>query len=176
MLADEPPKKKKRGGKKRERQFLTELRHSFEDRGAFFYKLPDMPHFAGAGFRFDLDKPFDAFVVYSRRFGAKGIPIAIEAKSLRRYAALGSQIRPSQIKGLNGITAAGGRGFIFLNVRSNTPRMNRLLILDWSLFGEDFTKGKTIKKKDLQRMPFIEGQRINKKIRYDLSPWLTTLK
>lgn len=164
FLADEVPKRPKRS-RKRERVFLTELRHSFEERGAFFFKIADLPHFAGAKFRFDLEKPFDAFLSY------RGIPIAIEAKTLKSYAAFGSQIRPSQIKGLDRFVAAGGLGFIFVNIRSGKPRLNRLLIFDWSKWGRDFSDGWTMKKAELECEPFLTGK--NK--RFDLAPWLTTL-
>lgn len=163
--ADDVPKRPKRS-RKRERVFLTELRHSFEERGAFFLKIADLPHFSGAKMRFDLEKPFDAFLSY------KGIPIAIEAKTLKSYSAFGSQIRPSQIKGLDKFVAAGGRGFIFVNIRSARPRLNRLLIFDWATFGRDFSDGWTMKKKELMCEPFITGT----KGRFDLEAWLKTIQ
>jgi hypothetical protein len=164
FLADEIPKRKRSA--KRERVSLTELKHSFEDHGAFFFKIADLPHFPGAKMRFDLEKPFDAFVCH------RGTPIAIEAKTMKSYTAFGRQIRPSQIKGLNKFVAAGGCGFIFLNIRSKKPRMNRLLIFDWAKWGQDFSSGWTMKKKELERYPFIN----KKKGRFDLTAWLLTVK
>jgi hypothetical protein len=165
FLADEIPKKRKRS-RKRERVSLTELKHSFEDQGAFFLKIADLPHFPGAKFRFDMEKPFDAFVCH------RGTSIAIEAKTLKTYAAFGSQIRSSQIKGLDSFVAAGGCGFIFLNIRSKKPRINRLLIFDWSEWGRDFSNGWTMKKKELECQPFITGS----KGRFDLAAWLKTVQ
>ncbi len=157
--------KPKRRSKKRERGFLTELRHSFEENGAFFFKIADMPHFAGSRHRFDLEKPFDAFLCY------KGKPIAIEAKTLTSYSAFGSQIRGSQIKGLDAFVKAGGRGFIFLNIRTKKPYMNRLIIFDWEEYGERFKSGWTMKKKELLCQQFRQG----KKKRFLLRLWLTSL-
>ena len=125
-----------------------------------------MPHFAGAKMRFDLEKPFDAFLCY------KGVPIAIEAKTLKSYAAFGSQIRPSQIKGLDSFVAAGGFGFIFLNIRSAKPRINRLIVFDWAKWGRRFSDGWTMKKAELLGEPFITGT----KGRFDLASWLTRVK
>lgn len=159
FIADGQLKKKKR--KKREQVFLTELKRSFTGYGSFFYKIADMPHM-GLGTRFDLDKPFDAFVV------SKSVAIAIEAKSMKSYAAFGRQIRSSQIKGLNKFTRHGGRGFVFLNIRSGTPRINRLIIFDWMDIKDRVMRGQSIKKKELESLPYIDGH----KKRFNIRKWM----
>jgi len=157
---------KKRKAKPRERSFLTELGHSFTQAGAFWFKIPDLPHFKGSQFRFDAEKPFDAFASYM------GLAIAIEGKSLRDYEAFGvSQLRQCQVDGLDRFVDEGnGLGFVMINVRQKAV-FNRLIILDWSEHRSRLTKHGSIKKAELTAMPFIDGF----KGRYDLTPWLTNL-
>lgn len=162
---------RKRKAKPRERSFLTQLGHSFREAGAFFYKIQDLPHFAGSQFRFDAEKPFDAFAAY------QGFAMAIEGKSLRDYEAFGvSQLRQCQVDGLN-LFQDNGASFVMINVKvkkttiDGTAKMNRLLILDWREHGERLVKHSSIKKAELAAMPYIEcvGER------FDLRPWLMSL-
>lgn len=48
-----------------------------------FVKIPDMPHFAGAKFRFDLQKPFDCLFVKAK--GYVGICFYLPRKYKRLY-------------------------------------------------------------------------------------------
>lgn len=169
-LAEEiEPKKSK--PKPRERSFLTELGHSFVDAGAFWFKIPDLPHFKGSQFRFDAEKPFDAFACYM------GLAMAIEGKSLREYEAFGvSQLRQCQVDGLDCfLDNGGGASFVMINIKLKatlgTHRSNRLLILDWSEHRDRLKKHGSIKKAELMDMSYIEGS----KGRFDLRPWLTSL-
>lgn len=120
-----------RPGRKREREFLTQLKASFLARGAFFYKIPDMPHFEGAQFRFDLAKPFDAFG------GFAGQAFVIEAKVMSGFKSFSlKDLRDSQVVGLDAWAKAGGKAFVFIMVwqkaeGSTKSIVNRLYILNW---------------------------------------------
>ncbi len=107
--------------KKREREFLTELKHSCAARGVAFYKIPDMPQFAGAKSRFNPMKPFDGFM------GFDGVPIAFEAKAQADFSAFGlNAFQPQQIENLIRWHNAGHVSMVLLNVR--IPRKeNRML-------------------------------------------------
>lgn len=121
--------------KKKERSFLTELKKSFQGCGAFFHKITDFPHFQGMATRFDLAKPFDAFVILGGR------AIAIEAKSMNDFQAFGMRhLRDCQVKGLDEVSAAHGEAYVFLNVRragnkeKGVTRVNRLFMFQWDYF------------------------------------------
>lgn len=117
---------------KRESEFLTELKHSFRERGAFFFKIPDMPHFAGSKAHFDIKKPFDAFGAW------QGQAFAIEAKVMKDWTKFGiKNLRQNQIDGLNAWEKAGVPGFVFVQLRrqrraknAQSP-INRLYIFSW---------------------------------------------
>jgi len=139
----------------KERSFLTELKRSFEAEHAFFYKISDMPHFAGMTSRFDKPKPFDAIAVLT------GIPIAIEAKSFNDYKALNiSLFRHCQVKGLDEFAEAGGKSYVFLNVRragnktGGVKRVNRLYAFNWLELKRVLTVS-SIKKDQLMAMPYV---------------------
>ncbi len=139
----------------KESHFNTEIRKSFEHLGGYAYKIPDMPHGAIKGMRFNPDKPCDIMV------GWRGIYFGIEGKIIKKLGAFGDQIRESQIKGLDAMVASGNSAFVFLNVRINGDeggkRVNQLVIFDWVLWGPKFKQG-TIKKADL--IEVIESQGI----------------
>ncbi len=118
-----------------EQTFTTDLKASFIKHGAFFFKIPDMPHGAGGMTSFDIKKPFDAVALY------RGRAIAIEAKFLKEYKSFGlKDLRPNQIDGLNWWEMQGGESYVMLNVRRpNNPltgskRCNRLMIFPWKEF------------------------------------------
>ena len=156
----------------RERKFITELKKSFAMHSqTFFHKISDMPHFAGMTSRFDMEKPFDAFAIYS------GMGIAIEAKSFKDYQAFGMRhLRPCQEKGLTAVHAAFGHAYVFLNVRRNSnkslqvKRVNELYIFEWEWLFLRLSKS-SIKKKELEDLPSITG----KKGVFDLSGFFECL-
>lgn len=138
---------------KPEQMFLTRLTKTFEEYGVFFHKIADMPYTPGLS-GFDLKKPFDAFAV------AESVPIAIEAKYIPKYQAFGlNALRDNQIEGLDRFERAGGKGYIFLNVRQKydarvgTKRLNRLLIFPWEVFRR---RTETYKKKELEEWPYTD--------------------
>lgn len=168
---------------KRERQFLSQLGASFRERKAYFFKIPDMPHFAGAQFRFDIQKPFDAFACWA------GIPIAIEAKVIEDFRKFGiKSLRPNQIAGLDAWSRSGGRAFVFLNVwrqarshdRKGRPlaqsRVNRLYVFDWETLKakESFSKPELFSLIHIPQYSYLdpEGKR---KYRYNLDEFLVEL-
>lgn len=139
--------------------FNSEIVASLKDQGFWAYKIPDMPHFAGAMFRFDREKPFDIVACKS------GLMLAIEGKQLKSYQAFGSRhMRPHQIKSLDEVVSRGGKAFVFLNIRQKKPYLNRLLIFEWPNLTLSTEKA-SFKKVELQKMPFVEG----KKGQFDLS-------
>lgn len=152
----------------RERIFTTELGHSFRERGAFFHKIMDMPHFQGAQFRFDIKKPFDVFACYL------GIPIAIECKSITKFQKFGiKNLRPNQVIGLEAFSNAGGSAFVFLNVRRRASiddaisHTNRLYIFEW----KELRAKEAYSKAELLTLPHIVGR----KQRFNLDEFLVDL-
>lgn len=140
---------------KREQAFLTALKKSFQNQGAFFYKIPDMPHVPGL--RFDMEKPFDAFAVHGTR------RMAIEAKSLKGMQAFGLRhMRYCQEVGLDAFIEAGGESWVFVDTG------DRAIPLKWSWLRQRFAKEGSLKKAELSAMPFIPRV----KGRYDLALWL----
>ena len=153
---------------KRESRFLTELKYSFLESKAFFHKISDSFH--GGGLRFDAPKPFDAFGVYN------GVPFAIEAKMIAGYKAFGkTSLRDCQIKGLQDWSDAGGKSFVFLNVKqkgdkeTGTKRLNRLIIIEWSRIADS---PRNFRKTELELFPYIDG----KKKRFDVSHFLSAIE
>lgn len=163
----EPRKSRK---KNREREFLTNLKGEFEEHGCFWHKISDSPIFAGMRSRYTDAKPFDAFTVF------KGVPVAIEAKYLPEYKAFGiNSLRDSQRDGLQDFINAGGRGFVFLNIRRvadrehQTGRLNRLLIFEYEQLVD---YGRNLKKKELEQWPYLECH----KKRFMIGGWLGCLE
>lgn len=153
---------------KLERKFLSEIGASARADNCFFFKIPDLPHFEGAKFRFDIKKPFDAFACYF------GQPIAIEAKVINGFKSVGiKQLRPNQVEGLDKWEKSGGKAFIFLNIRQAPNQLkglkyeNRFLYFPWWQFR---AKG-TYSKKELLIYPSVSGRNG----RYNLSDWLVSL-
>ncbi len=120
---------------KKEQAFLIELKNSFQKAKAFWYKIPDSPIYKGMQTKFTGAKPFDSFMIY------KGVPVAIEAKYISDYKSFGmKQLQPSQIQNLEAFENAGGKSYIFLNVRRRAnpecfeSYVNALLIFPWCEF------------------------------------------
>ena len=136
---------------------MTDLGRSFRDAGAFFYKIPDMPHLPGAA-RFDTEKPFDAFAVYAhRRF-------AIEAKALDGYQAFGLRhLRHCQEVGLNDFDRSGGESWVFVLVE--LPSEQRLIMLPWHTVRD---RAHSLKKVQMEAKPYLKRA----KGRYEVGEWL----
>jgi penicillin-binding protein-related factor A (putative recombinase) len=162
----------------REAQFNTELVNSLKYWGAWAHKIPDLPASMAAGLRFTPDKPCDVVGGYGKFF-------AIESKQIKKFEAFGMRfLRDSQIKELNSIIERGNRAFIFLNIRikavkGKVKRENRLVIFDWKEFRE---LKETIKKADVEKLPYITYQTVKKnefdkdtEIIYNLKPFLESL-
>lgn len=151
-----------------ERVFLSGIKKSLEEKGVFFHKIADMPHFRGSGTKFDLKKPFDAFGIYF------GIPFAIEAKYIPEIRGFGiKQLSENQIEGLNQFEIAGGRSFVFLNIRQFAnpklarSRFNRLIIFPW----KQLKRKEKYAKSEIMAMPSIDGIRS----RFNLDEFLINL-
>lgn len=148
----------------KESKFLSELKNALISRGAYFYKIVDMPHFQGKKTRFDTPKPFDAFCLI------EGTPIAIEAKIAKSFAAFGKRhLRPSQLIGLEEFQKAGGLSYVFLNIRikaikGEQKHENRLLIFNWNDLRD---RDGSFKKSEIQSMKFIQGEKGG----FDLNEW-----
>ncbi len=148
-----------RPGRKREREFLTQLKHSFLERNAFFYKIPDMPHFEGAKFRFDIPKPFDGFGCFA------GSEFVIEAKVISRFKKFSlKDLRPCQIEGLGAWERSGGKSFIFVLLWQQgrpsvamTP-IYRLYVLPWA----EFQARGGYSKAEMVMLPFIARYRLKR--------------
>jgi hypothetical protein len=142
--------------RRKESRFLSELRLTFiNEYNCFWYKIPDLPVYAGMKTRFNVSKPFDAVLL------AQGKPIAIEAKYLADYGSFGPKnLTASQVEGLCDWQAAGGEAYVFLNIRRkqdkerNLTRLNRLLIFDWTALR---VRTSNYSKQEMLSFPFVEG-------------------
>lgn len=138
--------------RKREREFLTALKGSFADRNAWFYKIPDMPHFEGAKFRFDIPKPFDGLGIFA------GQPFVVEAKVITVFKKLSlKDLRPCQVEGLENWYRRGGKAFVFYYLwqksRNDDGRsgVRRLYIIPWERMRQ---AGSPVSKAELLTLPY----------------------
>ncbi len=117
-----------------------------ESRG-WAYNIPDMPA------RFTPDKPCDVIAMY------EGRGVLIECKMLKGYQAFGKRhIRPSQIREMDKALEAGTRAFLFVNIRKTAkPRLNRIIILEWSEVRERIMSEVSYKKPEMESFDYIEG-------------------
>jgi Holliday junction resolvase len=154
----------------KEKHFVVELKNSLKNHG-FFFKIPDIPA-SMTMMRFMPDKPFDVIAV------VKGIPIAIEAKMIKDHKSFGAKdLRETQVSGLTEFKNAGGRSFVFLNIRrpadkdKGVKRLNRLLIFE---AGWLIDRGQIYKKEliEIDEKFGIEG----KKKTFDLDNWVQWMK
>ena len=89
--------------KKMESKFTTMLRKTFEERGGFFYKIPD----ASSAQRFMIKKPFDVIACVNGR------SVAIECKYLSEPKAFGiSSLSEHQIDSLEKHAISGGLSLV----------------------------------------------------------------
>jgi len=138
-----------------ESQFLTEIRHSFEDMGSFAYKIPDSANMRG---KFTLAKPFDMVAEVN------GQLIAIEGKvQLNGRAWSIRTVRDTQKLGLSKVESFGNPAFIFLCWKKERG-FYELIIIPFHYIKMQFS----FSKKDLINWPF-KVVRDNKKCRYNLT-------
>ena len=140
-----------------EKSFLAELKRTFDEFGVFWYKIPDLPVYKSMSTRFNPPKPFDAIML------RQGVPYAIEAKYLPDFKSFGIRnLTQSQVEGLCDWQAAGGKAFVFLNVRrksdasNDISRINRLYVFDWSQMR---ASSKNYNKAELMQLPYSEGSK-----------------
>lgn len=143
----------------RESNFTSEIMDSLRLMGAWCYKIADSPTSWTKGItRFTPEKPCDVIVCL------RGKMIGIESKQLKKFEAFGrTQMRDSQIKALGEIVAAGGTGYVFLNIRvkaikGKQKHENRLIVFDWAKWGERLSGNDTIKQKDLLNWTHVTGK------------------
>lgn len=119
---------------KREAIFLSDLKRSWNLDG-FFFKIPDMPHFAGAKFRFDIAKPFDAIAALG------GVAIAIEAKAFPEFKTFSKDmLRECQKEGLDRWTAAGQLALVVVQVQP-LRQLPAIAVLNWVTWRERLLAG-----------------------------------
>jgi len=143
----------------KESVFNSEIVGSLRDFGFWAYKIPDFPQSMIRGSRFNPEKPFDIVGMISE------IGVAIEGKQMRKFEAFGIRhMRPSQIAEFDFmVDNSAARAFIFLNIRQKADKVagsqyeNRLIILEWSEI-RDRLKKESIKKKEIEGLPFIQGK------------------
>lgn len=143
----------------READFTSEVMASIREIGGWCYKIADSPTSWTRGItKFTPDKPCDVVACLD------GVMVAIECKQLKKFAAFGrTQMRESQITALTEIVAAGGKGYVFLNIRikaikGKQKHENRLIIFDWDKWGDRLSGNDTIKQKDLLNWTHITGK------------------
>ena len=142
----------------KEATFSSELMESLRLMGAWCYKIADSPASWTKGItRFTPEKPCDIIACLG------GTMIGIECKQLKKFQAFGrTQMRDSQVKALGEIVAAGGKGYVFLNIRIKAIKgkqkpENRLIVFDWAKWGERLSGNDTIKQKDLMAWTHATG-------------------
>lgn len=141
-----------------EKLFNTEVVNSLKHEGAWAYKIPDMPSSLMAGGRFNPDKPCDVVGCAEGRF------IGIESKQFKEIKGFSLRyLRYNQVDSLNQMHEAGGRAYVFLNIRVASPRENRLIIFSWGKW-RDVLETKIVPKKLIMELPHIKG----KKKKFDL--------
>lgn len=154
----------------RESTFTTEVIRSIRRDGGWVYKIPDAPTSRITGMRFTASKPFDLVACMDGRL------VAIECKQIKKWKAFGmNDMRTSQLVNLPSVIKAGGRSFVFLNVRI-ARKENRLIFLDWEVWGPRIER-ESIKAKDLKELPFCEAHTHEGKTHFDLSDfyeWLVS--
>ena len=99
--------------------------------------------------------------------------MAIECKMLKGYQAFSKKkMSDHQIQHLSLFELAGGKSFVFLNIRVTEPgkRMNRLIIFKWEWLLKMWEMG-SIKKINLEAFLHVEGH----KQRYDLTHFLNNI-
>jgi hypothetical protein len=129
-----------------------EIIHALKECGCWAYKIPDMP-FTGRA-TFCPPKPCDIISLYN------GTTFYVEAKLMKKWEAFGERwLEESQIAKGKEIIDAGGKYFIFLNVRikadslKNVKQDNRLIIFRY----QDVVGKPSIYAKDLINYPYISG-------------------
>lgn len=134
----------------REATFNTEVKKSLIDFGyPFVYKPPDMPRFSNS--RFQENKPCD-LIAQSKK---NGKVIAIESKQIKKWQTFGMRfLRDHQIETLEAVSKKG-YGFVFLNVRIQSPRENRCLVFPW----KKFKQKEKYNIQELKAYPFYKGSK-----------------
>lgn len=153
-----------------EKTFNLELKKSLIFHGAWAHKIADMPR--GPMLRFNPEKPCDIVGVF------KGQMFVIESKQIKKFQAFGIEaLRPGQISSLTKIHEAGGKAFVFLNVR--IPRtINSILVFEWEFWKWRWQTLGSLKKDEIEVMTFKEGlkaQRVNKDLIFDLEEFLASV-
>jgi len=154
--------------------FSTEIVRSLRYHGGWAYKIPDAPITKEILkiTRFTAAKPSDIVACFDSLF------VAIETKQLKTWKALSIRdFRPEQIEGLTNIVAHKGRAFVFVNIRINKkgqPYENRLIILDWAVWGERL-QAKSIFAKELKERAYYKSFTVDEKRIFDLTEWLMLL-
>lgn len=108
---------------KRESKFLTDMKRSWPGQ-EFFFKIPDMPHFQGAKFRFDIPKPFDVLATLDKT------ALGIETKAFSEFEAFSSgMMRASQVDALDRWTSQGQLGLVIIQIA--IPKTPMVGIFSW---------------------------------------------
>lgn len=158
----------------KEAKFTTEIVRSLRHHGGWAYKIPDAPITKEILkiTRFTAAKPCDIVSCFDSLF------VGIETKQLKKWEALGIRhFEKEQIEGMTNIIANGGRAFAFINIRINKkgqPYENRLIVLDWAIWGERL-KAKSIFAKELKERDYYKSFIVDEKRIFDLTEWLMLL-
>ncbi|MEM4973609.1 MAG: hypothetical protein QXR87_07900, partial [Candidatus Hadarchaeales archaeon] len=100
---------------RREARFIAEFRRGIP-RGAFFFKIPDLPVFRGSRLRFFGRRPFDAFMIY------RGRVFAFEFKQFGGLTLPFSILSKGQERSLLQAERAGAFSFVVVNYRRGRRR------------------------------------------------------
>jgi len=148
---------------RKEKEFLTIIKKSFNEQGAWAIKIPDTP--PAAGLRFTVKKELDMIV------NINGVHVAIEGKYQNGMKAFSKKaLADHQIESLDKQIANNGYAYVFLNVRQpaikgKQKRMNRCYVFMWEWLKHHFEHNKSVSKAKLEEFEYIE----KKNGRFDLT-------
>lgn len=109
----------------------------------FAYKIPDMPRTA----RFTPTKPGDVIATLP----PIGRSVLIEFKASRKIEALGSQLRESQLTGLEANFQDGGLSLVIYFAKGPAGKWG-FVVAPWADYGERFLSKESIKAKELNEL------------------------
>lgn len=135
----------------------------------FAYKIPDTPRTQ----RFAPTKPCDAIFTLP----PYGRALHIEFKAERKIVALGSQLRPAQITGLEANHAMGGLSLVIYFCKHPTGKWG-LLAIPWAQYGERLCAGNSIKAHELKKLDWIMAPKtpLGGEAVFDLTDFLNDAK
>jgi len=94
----------------KESEVIKKIRENLiKDINIHYFKIPDMPIFTGAKYRFGIPKPYDFYVIKNGIFNAYEVKVVNTKKTIRR-----DLLKWHQEENLEEVIRAGGKAFILI--------------------------------------------------------------